>query len=86
MSLDVIRMLMLATEQKKCSKVKVRVHETVASYLNNQKRKELASLEGRGSLEISILGSESVFPEFLEITCFDASGGEIQLPGKASIA
>ena len=86
MSLDVIRLLMLATEQKNCAQVKVRVQEKVASYLNNQKRKELASLEGRGSLEISILGSESVFPEFLEIKCLDASGNEIHLPVKARVS
>jgi ribonuclease E len=79
MALDVIRMLMLATEQKKCAKVDIRVNEQVASYLNNQKRKELAELEGRGALEIAIKGSESVFPEHLEITCYDESGDEIQL-------
>jgi ribonuclease E len=80
MALDVIRMLMLATEQQKCARVDIRVNELVASYLNNQKRKELADLEGRGSLEIAIKGSESVFPEHLEITCYDSTGVEINLP------
>ena len=82
MALDVIRMLMLATEKNDCAKVTVRVNEKVASYLNNQKRKELAMLEGRGSVEISILGSETVFPEFLEMKSFDAKGSELRLPIK----
>jgi ribonuclease E len=83
MALDVIRMLMLATEQKNCSHVKVRVNEKVASYLNNQKRKELADLEGRGSMDIAIMGSEAVFPEFLELKCYDSNDAEVRLPIKA---
>ncbi|MEL7498922.1 MAG: Rne/Rng family ribonuclease [Planctomycetota bacterium] len=79
MALDVLRMLMLATEKKSISTVTVRVHQTVAAYLNNQKRKELAELEGRGSLDIQILGSESVFPEHLDLDCRDNSGGKVHL-------
>ncbi len=80
MALDVIRMLLLATEQKNCREVKVRVHEQVASYLNNQKRSELASLEGRGNMEIQIRGSEAVFPEFLELELKDDIGKPVSLP------
>jgi ribonuclease E len=80
MALDVLRMLMLATEQQNIETVSVRVNEKVASYLNNQKRKELAELEGRGTLGIRILGSETVFPEHLELECKDANGREVLLP------
>ena len=80
MALDVLRMLMLATENKNVSSLTIRVNEKVASYLNNQKRKELAELEGRGTLDIRILGSETVFPEHLELECFDADGREVSLP------
>ena len=77
MALDVLRMLMLATEKKAIASAVVKVHQKVAAYLNNQKRKELAELEGRGSLDIRILGSESVFPEHLELECRDSSGGQV---------
>ena len=80
MALDVLRMLMLATEVKNIHSVSVRVNEKVSSYLNNQKRKELAELEGRGTLDIKILGSETVFPEHLELECRDADGREVHLP------
>ena len=80
MALDVLRMLMLATEQSAVSEVSVRVNDKVAAYLNNQKRSELAELEGRGELDIRILGSETVFPEFLELECRDDNGREVRLP------
>jgi ribonuclease E len=80
MTLDVIRMLMLASEQPACTQIKVHVNDKVASYLNNQKRKELAALETRGTMEISIRGSENVFPEFLDLKCLDDKGVEVRLP------
>jgi len=77
MALDVLRMLMLATENKNVASISVRVNEKVASYLNNQKRKELAELEGRGTLDIRIVGSETVFPEHLELECRDDNEREV---------
>ena len=80
MALDVIRMMLVASEQKNCATVEIKVHQDVASYLNNQKRRELAELEGRGTMEIRINGSESVFPEFFEIECHDENGRVVHLP------
>ena len=80
MGLDVIRMLMLATQQPNCHRVTVRVHEKVASILNNRKRKDISHLEQEGHLTIQILGSEALFPEHLELDCRDAAGNEIVLP------
>ena len=80
MSLDVIRILMVASQHPKCRSVTVRVFDPVAAFLNNQKRKELSELEGAGKLDIRILGSETVFPEHLELECKDADGREIKLP------
>jgi len=80
MALDVIRMMLVASEQKNCSTVEIKVHSDVSSYLNNQKRSELAKLEGHGSMEIRINGSENVFPEFFEIECQDENGRKVHLP------
>ena len=77
---DVIRMMLVASEQKNCATVDIKVHSDVASYLNNQKRRELAELEGRGSMEVRINGSESVFPEFFEIECRDTNERTVHLP------
>jgi len=80
MALDVIRMLMLATQQPRCKVATLRVHEKVASYLNNQKRKEIGTLESDGKIRIEIRGSENVFPEHLELECRDEFGNEIRTP------
>ena len=80
MALEVIRVIMLAAQQAKIAEVKVRVNEDVATFLNNQKRKELADLESEGDLEIKISGSENVYPEHLELDCTDRKGNRINLP------
>jgi ribonuclease E len=80
MSIEVIRMLMLASQQPNVSRVTVRVNDQVASYLNNKKRKELTRLEDSGALTVQILGSEGLFPEHLDLDCRDKEGKEIPLP------
>lgn len=80
MTLDVIRLLLLATEHPACVKVTIKVNDQVASFLNNQKRKEIADLEQRGGMKIAISGSENVFPEFLDIKYFDERNQEILSP------
>jgi ribonuclease E len=79
MSIEVIRMLMLASQQPEISRVTVRVNDEVASYLNNRKRKEITRLEEEGGMHVQILGSEGLFPEHLELDCRDEEGREIPL-------
>ena len=80
MALEVVRMLLLATQQSKCRVVTVRVNDLVSHFLNNQKRKEVAELEEKGDMEIHIRGSENVYPEHLEVDCRDEDGNQICLP------
>ncbi len=80
MSLEVIRMLMLASQQPNCRRVTIRVNDHVAAALNNEKRKELAELEDEGNMSVQILGSESHYPEHLELDCRDEKDNQIHLP------
>lgn len=80
MALDVIRALQLASQMTKCSDVSVRVTETVASFLNNQKRSALATLESEGKMHVKIRGGEHLFPEHLEIECRDSKGNLLRNP------
>ena len=80
MAIEVVRMLMLASQQPNASRVTVRVNDEVASYLNNRKRREITMLEEEGKMTVQILGSEGLFPEHLELDCRDAEGREIRLP------
>ena len=77
MSIEVIRMLMLAGQQPKIANVTVRVNDKVASYLNNRKRKEITQLEDEAGMVVQILGSEGLYPEFLELDCRDAEGRQL---------
>jgi ribonuclease E len=79
MSIEVVRMLMLAGQQPNIARVTVRVNDQVASYLNNRKRKEINRLEEEVGMTVQILGSESLYPEHLELECRDAEGRELKL-------
>ena len=79
MSIEVIRMLMLAGQQPSISKVTVRVNEEVASYLNNRKRREITNLEEEGGMSVQINGAENLYPEHLDLDCRDDRGNEIRL-------
>jgi ribonuclease E len=80
MAIEVVRMLALASQQPKISRVTVRVNDEVATYLNNKKRREIMQLEDQAKMLVQVLGSESHFPEHLEIECRDTEGREIALP------
>ena len=80
MALEVLRMILLAAQQPKVKEVNVRVNDEVASFLNNQKRQELAALEAEGDAIIRITGSENVFPEHLELDCKDEEARSVKIP------
>jgi ribonuclease E len=80
MAIEVVRMLALASQQPKISRVTVRVNDEVATYLNNRKRREIMQLEDEAKMLVQVLGSESLFPEHLEIECKDNEGREVTLP------
>lgn len=80
MAIEVTRILMLACQHQGVAKVNVRVNENVAAYLNNRKRRELIQLEESSGVSILILGSDSQFPEFLDVECRDKDGGILSIP------
>ena len=80
MAIDVLRKIMLGTQQTGIATMTVTVADTVAAYLNNKKRRELSSLEDDAKLKVEIIGREGVNPEFLEITATDASGRTVSFP------
>ncbi|HUE74428.1 MAG TPA: Rne/Rng family ribonuclease [Pirellulaceae bacterium] len=81
LAIEVVRLIMLASHQPGISRVSVNVNQDVATYLNNRKRREITKLEDDTRIVVQILGSEGVFPEHMEITCVDADGKDVRLPG-----
>ena len=58
----------------------LKVHEDVAAYLNNRKRKEIIGLEESGSMTVQVISSADVYPEYLEIDCNNSEGQSVKVP------
>jgi ribonuclease E len=78
MSIDVMRLLQLAAHREGVQRINVRVHEEVAHYLLNRKRKEVARLEEAGSIQVNVNGVPGASPELLEFTCLDNNNNEVK--------
>jgi ribonuclease E len=78
MSIDVMRLVQLATHREAIQRIEIKVQGEVALYLANRKRAELARLEQAGGKQIFIQGVPGVAPEFLEFTCYDANDSEVK--------
>jgi len=79
MAIEVVRMLMLASQNDKIRQITVTVATEVANYINNRKRKELSRLEDEGRLTVQVLGAKGLRPEYLELHCQDAEGREVKI-------
>ena len=82
MAIEVVRMLILASQQEDASKVAVTVADEVATYLNNKKRRELAKIEDDAGISVQIYGREGVPPEHLVVECFEAGGRDVKFHGR----
>lgn len=78
MAIDVVRLLILASQRPAVARVTVKAAEAVADFLNNRKRIELARLEQEGEMTVQVIGTEGVAPEHLIIECRDADGREVK--------
>jgi ribonuclease E len=77
MALEIFRSLVLASQHPNIVKIRVILADDVVEYLNNKKRIELATIEKDGGVEIVIRAKPDVWPEHLEIECFDAANKQI---------
>jgi ribonuclease E len=69
----------LAAHRDEIRKITVSVCPAVAVYLTNRKRREIASLEVEGNLQIHIGFKEGAAAEHLQIDGSDAAGADIRL-------
>jgi ribonuclease E len=78
MSIDVIRLLMLAAHREDIKRVTIGVSAQVAAYLNNRKRREVVHMEQDGDMTIAIQSENGVPPEHLDFRCYDGSASEVK--------
>ena len=79
MSIDVMRLLALASNREDIRRVNVAVSSPVATFLNNRKRSDLVRLETEFNMSILIRPEDNVPAEYLQIDCFDGNNAEIRL-------
>lgn len=85
MAIDVMRLLMTNANREDVSRVTVDVHERVAAFLNNRKRRDITNLEEIYSVSISINAMVGVGPEHLQFHCASDLGNEVKiLPSSGS--
>lgn len=77
-AIEAVRHLLSLLHRDDVSRVTVEVHERVATYLNNRKRRDLIRFEEESNVSISIHSRIDVSPEHLQIRCFDNTGNEMK--------
>jgi ribonuclease E len=80
MAIEAIRLLILAAQQENVAAVTLTVSDEVAIYLNNKKRRELASLEDDSKVAAQVVGKEGVPPGYIVVSCRDSAGRELKFP------
>jgi ribonuclease E len=78
MSIDVMRMLQLAAHRPNIQRIDIKVHQDVANYLQNRKRKAINQLEESGGTNVYIMGDPVASPELLQFVCFDNNNNEVK--------
>lgn len=79
MAIDVMRLLALSAHRGDIRRVNISVSSSVANYLNNRKRQEIARMEGDSGITIHIRHEEGVPAEHLQIDGYDIHNTEIRL-------
>jgi len=80
MAIEVIRILMTAANREEVRRIAIEIHERVANYLNNKKRREITGLEEHSHVTINVHARTDVGPEHFSMKCTDEIGNEIKIP------
>lgn len=85
-SIEVMRLIQLAAHRAPAvQSVQVSVHQEVANYLLNRKRRELAALEEKAKFEVIVTGQLGVSPDTCLVKCLDHNGAEVRLVPPAPV-
>ena len=80
MAIEVMRMLQLSVTRDDISRLTITVHDEVATWINNRKRREIAQFEDVSQVELHIIGQDAASPEHLGIEAWEASGRTVRFP------
>jgi len=80
MSIEIMRLLMSHANLEGVKRVTIDVHERVAGFLNNRKRRDIMQMEESYGVSINIMALADVSPEHHKFYCYNALGVEVKLP------
>ena len=80
MSIEVMRTLQLSATRGDIARLNVTVHDEVATWINNRKRREMAQFEDVVHMQLHVVGRESVSPEHLVFEAGDSNGRLVRFP------
>jgi len=80
MAIEVMRTLQLSATRDDIARLSVTVHDEVATWINNRKRREIAQFEDATHVQLHITGKESASPEHLVFEAWDTGGRTVRFP------
>ena len=80
MAIEVMRTLHLSESRDDVTRLTVTVHDEVATWINNRKRREITQFEDRTHIQLHVVGKDGVSPEHLVFDAWDTSGRSIRFP------
>ncbi len=79
MAIEVMRLLMNTANRGGIQKVSIEVHDRVANYLNNRKRRDITAIEEGYKVAVAVSARTDVNPEHLVVRCTDEAGAEVRI-------
>ncbi len=80
MAIEVMRILQLSATRNDIARLNVTVHDEVATWINNRKRREMAQFEDAVHIQLHVVGRESVSPEHLVFEAWDSTSRTVRFP------
>jgi len=77
-AIEAMRIVTSSASRSNVKRITINVHDRVAEYLNNRKRRDLNSLEDRGNVSVLISSHSDVSPNHLEISCEDSGARPVR--------
>ncbi|MFM9024662.1 MAG: ribonuclease E, partial [Planctomycetaceae bacterium] len=80
MAIEVMRTLHLSATRDDVTKLDITVHDEVATWINNRKRREITQFEDATHIQLHVDGREDVAPEHLVFQAWDSGGRTVRFP------
>lgn len=80
MAIEVMRTLQLSGMREDVARLNITVHDDVATWLNNRKRREITQFEDETHIQLHVDGKEDVQPEHLAFEAWDSANRSVRFP------